>query len=368
MIIEPSYNPGNLQVQSPSPTTKDNSRVKRIVEIIALAALALSLVAIAFATGFVLSGIVAAVIAATGTAVLITIAAIVYKILQKNSDGNVSAHLWTVKMIKEHIAASTLVLMERIEREEKKLPLSKTQQLKPLPPLCDLNEYTCPVSLDFPFTKWETNEMGELIEDLSLLKIPPHTKDEPTTISIQRYIQSKLLKLVRTESLLFGWAFVAKYIDDNHHQQNSQKYFPIIKNLSLEGRLLIKGFVQRLEWIMEIFKNSKVAFDQKLCLELLATDIPLIDRNDIFLNQCEDIVTEMLKKNPVLWNQWRATQKAGVPWPHDHQILNDLEKQGFVFRPMAVKRDRCKCVVCGIEVSMWRPWSTPSKLHDYSKH
>lgn len=37
-------------------------------------------------------------------------------------------------------------------------------------------------------------------------------------------------------------------------------------------------------------------------------------------------------------------------------LRRQIERAGFIFRPMMIKRDRCVCDACGVEVSGWRPW------------
>jgi hypothetical protein len=35
---------------------------------------------------------------------------------------------------------------------------------------------------------------------------------------------------------------------------------------------------------------------------------------------------------------------------------------------MMVKRDRCICEKCGVEISGWRPWHNPWHMNDMTRH
>ncbi|AYV86345.1 MAG: hypothetical protein Solumvirus5_12 [Solumvirus sp.] len=35
---------------------------------------------------------------------------------------------------------------------------------------------------------------------------------------------------------------------------------------------------------------------------------------------------------------------------------------------MLIKRDRCVCDICGVEVNGWRPWHNPWGFHNYDRH
>lgn len=86
------------------------------------------------------------------------------------------------------------------------------------------------------------------------------------------------------------------------------------------------------------------------------------------MKDAETSVTTMISNNPGKFAQFRELQSKGVAWPHSPQLRKEIEKAGFVFRPMMIKRDRCVCDKCEVEVSGWRPWHDPSLFHDELRH
>lgn len=89
---------------------------------------------------------------------------------------------------------------------------------------------------------------------------------------------------------------------------------------------------------------------------------------DSFMKDAEHKVVEMLHANQERFQQFREMQRRGVAWPHSAQLRCEIEAAGFVYRPMMIKRDRCVCDDCGIEVNGWKPWHNPLSFHNYEKH
>lgn len=75
----------------------------------------------------------------------------------------------------------------------------------------------------------------------------------------------------------------------------------------------------------------------------------------------------LINMNPTNFAKFRELQSRGVQWPHSPHLRRHIERAGFVFRPMMIKRDRCVCDACGVEVSGWRPWHNPWQHHDWSR-
>lgn len=94
----------------------------------------------------------------------------------------------------------------------------------------------------------------------------------------------------------------------------------------------------------------------------------LSTRLDILTGHFDSMIGTLLTNAPPKFNAYRQLQKKGISWPHSPVARRSIEKAGFKFEPMMIRRDRCVCVVCGVEVSGWRPWSNPWSLHDYEKH
>lgn len=93
-----------------------------------------------------------------------------------------------------------------------------------------------------------------------------------------------------------------------------------------------------------------------------------MDESGAFTRESELTVTDLLKHNAQRFAAFRDLQKRGVQWPHSPRTRKDIESAGFVFRPMMVKRDRCVCDACGVELAGWRPWHNPWQLHNLARH
>jgi hypothetical protein len=134
------------------------------------------------------------------------------------------------------------------------------------------------------------------------------------------------------------------------------------------GHALTKRLIQRIDWLRQIYAREKVSINPEFFIELLGTDTQWMEDAINFMQQCEEKVAELLAKNPQRFNQFRELQKKGVQWPHSPELRKEIERAGFQFRPMMIKRDRCSCEICGVEVSGWRPWHDARSFHDFSKH
>lgn len=86
------------------------------------------------------------------------------------------------------------------------------------------------------------------------------------------------------------------------------------------------------------------------------------------MKEAEVKVTAMLTENQPKFHQFREHQRKGVQWPHSSAVRKEIESTGLVFRPMMIKRDRCLCETCEVEVSGWRAWHSPWAFHNYTRH
>jgi len=86
------------------------------------------------------------------------------------------------------------------------------------------------------------------------------------------------------------------------------------------------------------------------------------------MREAEAKVTQMLTDNQAKFHAFRELQRLGVQWPHSAPARKEIEGAGFVFRPMMIKRDRCVCETCLVEISGWRPWQNAWAYHDYTRH
>lgn len=106
---------------------------------------------------------------------------------------------------------------------------------------------------------------------------------------------------------------------------------------------------------------------QKLTMREKNTNLSFEARGSTILKKAEEVVNHLINMNPAAFAKFRDEQSRGVQWPHSPQVRRLIERAGFVFRPMMIKRDRCVCDACGVEVSGWRSYYDPWLLHDWSK-
>lgn len=66
---------------------------------------------------------------------------------------------------------------------------------------------------------------------------------------------------------------------------------------------------------------------------------------------------------------WKPRTAKPACWDmHSLEVLNEAEGAGFTHHAMMIKKDRCVCDTCGVEVSGIRPWTSFWALHNYAKH
>lgn len=144
--------------------------------------------------------------------------------------------------------------------------------------------------------------------------------------------------------------------------------------LQEQGKVLLHQLCTRVAWLRELKNKTSHASKNEPELVVraivfyLAADRKWIADAQNFMKEAELRVTQMLTRNATRFAQFRELQKAGVAWPHSVEVRRDIERAGFTFRPMMIKRDRCVCDVCLVEVSGWRPWHNPMEFHDFARH
>jgi len=145
-----------------------------------------------------------------------------------------------------------------------------------------------------------------------------------------------------------------------------------IAPLQEQGKQLLQQLCTRVQWLLNLRDESPTKTEPELAVRAivhyLAADRKWIAEAQQFMKEAELRVTQMLTRNATRFAQFRELQKKGVAWPHSPTVRRDIEKAGFSFRPMMIKRDRCVCDVCNVEVSGWRPWHNPWLFHDYGRH
>jgi hypothetical protein len=133
----------------------------------------------------------------------------------------------------------------------------------------------------------------------------------------------------------------------------------------------LRATFMRVKWVLEIEKKAGAkqadgkTTDRALAV-LLKDQKWMLDATD-FLQSAVQEVSSLLNKNPAAFAKFREISSRGVPWPHSPHLRRRIELCGYVYRPMMIKRDRCVCEACGVEVSGWRPWHNPWLFHDWSR-
>jgi hypothetical protein len=179
---------------------------------------------------------------------------------------------------------------------------------------------------------------------------------------VQNYIHNPQLYIERTKSAQKGDEIAAAAMSRTMIAEGS------IDDLQLKGQKLIRRLCQRMDWLLDLQRKANKAFDAEFYVKVIATDRAWAEDANSFMKEAETRVTEMLTKNPQKFHAFRELQRKGVQWPHAPALRKEIERAGFVFRPMMIKRDRCVCETCSVEVSGWRPWHNPWSFHNYAKH
>jgi serine/threonine protein kinase len=194
--------------------------------------------------------------------------------------------------------------------------------------------------------------------------------------------------MLSTQTQLAGWKHVQDYIVDpkayldrikpvrtseqvarmHAITQQEQEQPRAIDILQSTAERLLRRLMMRLEWLLDLQTRAKEEFDPDLFLQVMNMDSKWMDESTAFIREAELKVTDLLKRNSQRFGAFRDLQKRGVQWPHSPRLRKDIESAGFVFKPMMVKRDRCVCEQCGIEICGWRPWHNPWQMHNLSKH
>ncbi len=142
----------------------------------------------------------------------------------------------------------------------------------------------------------------------------------------------------------------------------------VIDELQSKGQTILRKLCQRIDWALKLPRPAGTLFDPMLYIKIIAADKAWMDETSAFMQETERKVAEMLTRNPHRFHAYRELQRKGVPWPHSRRLKDEIKKAGFKFDPMMIKRDRCTCGICGVEVSGWRPWHNPNSFHNRLRH
>jgi hypothetical protein len=227
-----------------------------------------------------------------------------------------------------------------------------------------------------------------------------HISEDATQTKTRRDGSKRVVDFLSANAQLFGWQHVAEFMLDPLRYVEKTKAYPRtregesmsgdsankqpqyrpfrssggeITTLQHTGQCLLKDLWQRIHWLLKVEQRSQIPAGTKydrvdIAIRVLQHDIKWLESAAKFMKDAELSVTTMIANNPGKFAQFRELQSKGVSWPHSPQLRRDIEAAGFIFRPMMIKRDRCVCDTCGVEVSGWRAWHDPWSFHDASRH
>lgn len=194
-----------------------------------------------------------------------------------------------------------------------------------------------------------------------------------------------MLSCLSAVTQLVGWQHVSWYIRDSDYytaktkevQKSSGTGAPhpfmtggiipgSMDEYQARGQALIKRLAQRVEWVLSLMRRANKRFDPRFVVKVIAADRMWAQDANVFMREAESKVTELLVSNQAKFQAFREQQRKGVGWPHSFELRKFIENAGFVYRPMMIKRDRCVCETCGVEVSGWRSWHNPFAFHNYA--
>lgn len=187
-------------------------------------------------------------------------------------------------------------------------------------------------------------------------------------------VAKRLTKFLSSSGQLFGWGVLEEYVFNNLSAEELKKLEESRKDdtiatltidtlMDIAKRLLYHTMI-RTKWVSEIIKQRFEVCD---IFRALQRDKEWMEGMDLFLKRAEKSVQAIINASPQTFAKFRELQSRGVTWPHAPNLRRCIERAGFVFRPMMIKRDRCVCDSCGVEVSGWRIWQNPWFSHDWTK-
>lgn len=194
-------------------------------------------------------------------------------------------------------------------------------------------------------------------------------------------VAKHLLNLLSAVKQLPGWLHLDRFINDTDAYLESisivlgRKSVAIgsdrkscaIDELMAKGSALVKRLFMRVNWVLHLQTQEQKRTDPEVYMRVISADGGWAADANAFMKEAEVKVTAMVE-NQQKFHDFRELQRKGVEWPHSKDLRIDIEAAGFTYRPMMIKRDRCICGTCHVEVSGWMIWHNPWAFHDYTKH
>jgi hypothetical protein len=182
-------------------------------------------------------------------------------------------------------------------------------------------------------------------------------------------VAKHFLNFMSAVNQLPGWNHVERYIRSPSQYSGGLPGTPgKTDELTSKGNALILRIFGRLNWVLSLQKEQKQVAEPDILMRVISADRIWANDSMSFMKEAENFVTAMLTENQPKFHAFRELQRKGVQWPHSPQARLQIEAAGFVYRPMMIKRDRCLCETCQVELSGFRPWQNVWAFHDYSRH
>lgn len=142
-----------------------------------------------------------------------------------------------------------------------------------------------------------------------------------------------------------------------------------VDELQMRGAALLKRLCARIWWVLQLqLRERRIIPEPEIYIRVISADRQWATDANVLMKDAESKVTAMLTNNQKEFQAFRELQRKGVQWPHSPAVRKEIENAGFAFRPMMIKRDRCICETCLVEVFGWSSWHNPWVFHDFAKH
>lgn len=332
---------------------KQRSKIKEIIQTVALLALAVLAVALVTAVAYILSGLPLAIVVLPATTALIHFGYEIYRILKP-------------KQVKKDWDLARL--FDRVERANKK-PLVES-----LPKLCPIKDYTPPFPLDYQIMEFVDCETAKHMRQISV----EASKNQSSTFEASQFRREASKRVAfLINSLSFSQVFLtlqvfmqlpAHKLHDLDYQVNlplqinKYSYSPFFRSKD-QARELLTKLIQRVEWIANIFKKEKVQFDSISAIDFLGTDIDLMYQTNALAMEC-DKVHSLISSNPNRVSEFKKyLNKGSHPFPHSRALYKQINKSGFSLSQQLYSLDSCKCKECEAIARTWHVWDKPELRH-----
>jgi len=215
-----------------------------------------------------------------------------------------------------------------------------------------------------PSPALQTAAMGRTASAASASAAPVVAEVHTRNVAEEHWDHART-ELVILEPAAAGGKLRVEQLRDNKYGQEAYYILSYVMHLALDANNHSVGFSDNELALCVMIQLAQERAN--LTRREQAQQLSFIERGAVILKITEGIVSTLINMNPAAFAKFRELQSRGVQWPHSPHVRRKIERAGFVFRPMMIKRDRCVCDACGVEVSAWKKYMQPWLLHDWSK-